>query len=125
MKKIILAGGQDILDKLSTKNFKKNTTLRYLRFQSNKEEYIGSLESCDVLINLAGASIFPMRWTPKRKKIILDSRVKYSSKLLQNLDKFKVQHYIQASATSFYPFSHSEIFTEDSVKQLTQIFHCS
>ncbi|MDA1056936.1 MAG: TIGR01777 family oxidoreductase [Proteobacteria bacterium] len=123
MKKIILAGGSGYIGQAFYKKFQKKYNIKILsRFPLNKEEYIGSLESCDVLINLAGASIFPMRWTPKRKKIILDSRVKYSSKLLQNLDKFNVQHYLQASATSFYPFSRSEIFTEDSVKQYDSNF---
>ena len=112
MKKIILAGGSGYIGQAFYKKFQKKYNIKILsRFPLNKEEYIGSLESCDVLINLAGASIFPMRWTPKRKKIILDSRVKYSSKLLHNLDTFK-QHYIQAKA-----LLQKEIFTEDSVKQ--------
>src|SRR6056300_2099123 len=96
LKKIILAGGSGYTGQAFYKKFQKKYNIKILsRFPLNREEHIGSLESCDVLINLAGASIFPMRWTPNRKKIILDSRVKYSSKLLHNLDTFNVQHYIQ------------------------------
>ena len=118
MKKIIIAGGSGYIGQAFFQKFKTKYNIKILsRSTSEKYNYITAIESCDVLMNLAGASIFPNRWTSKRKQELLDSRVKYSANLLQDAKLFSINHYIQASATTFYPFSESEIFTEDCVKQ--------
>ena len=115
MKKIIIAGGSGYIGQAFYLKYKEEYNIKILsRAMSTKSNFITSLESCDVLINLAGESIFPQRWTSARKQRILDSRVQFSSRLLDESKSFNIQHYIQASAITFYPFSESDTFTEDS-----------
>ena len=115
LKKIIIAGGSGYIGQAFYLKYKEEYNIKILsRATSNKPHFITSLESCDVLINLAGESIFPQRWTAARKHKILDSRVQFSSRLLDEAKSFHIRHYIQASAVTFYPFSESNIFTEHS-----------
>ncbi|MEO9476849.1 MAG: TIGR01777 family oxidoreductase [Cyclobacteriaceae bacterium] len=59
------------------------------------------------IVHLAGAGVADKKWTPERKKVILDSRIKstellfaYASKLDLNL-----KSYISASAIGLYPYN--------------------
>jgi len=74
-----------------------------------------SLESQDVVINLAGESI-SRRWTRKRKKEILHSRVKTTGTVVEAINQVQVKPelYIQASATGYYPASGDRPFHESS-----------
>ncbi|MDH5606065.1 MAG: NAD-dependent epimerase/dehydratase family protein, partial [Anaerolineae bacterium] len=69
-----------------------------------KESLAANLENADAVINLAGASIagetpLNMRWTAKRKKQILESRVESGNKLAEALKvvKNKPNVFIQSS----------------------------
>jgi uncharacterized protein (TIGR01777 family) len=68
------------------------------------------------IINLAGAGIGDKLWTNRRKKLILDSRVKageYISALV-NAAEQKPRFIIQASAVGFYGPRGDELLDEDS-----------
>ena len=74
-----------------------------------KESLAANLENADAVINLAGASIagetpLNMRWTAKRKKQILESRVESGNKLAEALKvvKNKPNVFIQSSAIGYY-----------------------
>jgi uncharacterized protein len=58
----------------------------------------------DVIINLAGARILGWRWTQSRKKILLESRVKLTQKIIEWIAK--AQHkptlFLSASAIGYY-----------------------
>ena len=115
MKKIIIAGGSGYIGQAFYQKYKKKYDIKILsRSFSSKKNYITALEACDVLINLAGEKIFPNRWTAKRREILINSRVEYSKKLLNKAKSLNINHYIQASAVTFYPFSENEIYTEDN-----------
>jgi len=76
-----------------------------------------ALKDIDYIIHLAGENIGAGRWTKKRKKIILDSRVKGSELLFNTIQEMgiKPKAFISASAVGFYPaFRENEkSFSED------------
>lgn len=74
-----------------------------------------SLEGTDVIINLSGENIAKGRWSDKRKKEVIESRVKSTSLLVESLSKHphQVKTLINASAIGYYG-SSKDILTEDS-----------
>lgn len=74
---------------------------------------INAFEGVDAIINLAGASI-AQRWTRKRKKAILQSRVETSELLFKSLQRTPntVKHYVSASGVSGYPSSLDHLYDE-------------
>ncbi|MFT5802157.1 MAG: hypothetical protein ACI956_001968 [Nonlabens sp.] len=75
-----------------------------------------ALEGVDVIINLAGAGIADRAWTAKRKKLIIDSRVKSNELLADTLlaKNQKVKAFISASAVGYYGDREDEKLTESS-----------
>jgi uncharacterized protein (TIGR01777 family) len=74
------------------------------------------LNSVDYIIHLAGVNVGEKRWTSKRKKLILDSRIKSGELILNNLDQQnnQLKAYITASGTGYYGAITSEkIFSEE------------
>lgn len=75
-----------------------------------------AIQKSDIVFNLAGAGIADARWTAKRKKLIIDSRVD-STLLLKNAfakaDK-KPEAFISAAAMGYYGDRADEIMTEES-----------
>ncbi len=63
-----------------------------------------AVERADYIINLAGAGIADGRWTEKRKKIIIDSRVNSAHLLLKTIQKLdkKPQAYLSSTAIGYY-----------------------
>jgi uncharacterized protein (TIGR01777 family) len=129
-KKIIIAGGSGLVGTRLTelliekgyevswfsRNPLENGTVK--QYELNYETgTIDStpLETADVLINLAGAPINGKRWSKKYKKLILESRTKTTSLLLEAIAKSsgKVKTYVQASAVGYYGYADSEkVFAE-------------
>lgn len=71
----------------------------------------------DFIIHLAGAGVADQRWTPSRKKEILDSRVLSTRLLARALKEVpnQVQAVASASAVGYYGFAPgAEWFTEES-----------
>lgn len=77
-------------------------------FENRQHEY--------AVINLAGQSINSGRWTAKRKRQILHSRVNLTQHIVEAINKVnrKPQSLINASAIGFYGYSDEESFTEDN-----------
>lgn len=74
-----------------------------------------ALNTCDYIIHLAGANMGALRWTRKRKKEILDSRIKSANLIFNNLDQQnrKLKAFISASAIGYYGAINSDhIFKE-------------
>jgi uncharacterized protein (TIGR01777 family) len=63
-----------------------------------------ALRNSDFIIHLAGANIAGSRWTPERKKLIIDSRVKSSEFLHRKLKELNLgpKAFISASAVGYY-----------------------
>lgn len=70
----------------------------------------------DTIIHLAGENIAAQKWSPKRKKQIVDSRVLSTQLLYQTLKETKapVRSIISASAVGYYGDSGDEILVEES-----------
>ena len=69
----------------------------------------------DVVINLAGASIF-RRWSDTAKKLIWDSRIQTTQNLVEALSarKGKETHLFSTSAVGYYGFHQDEVLDERS-----------
>jgi len=69
----------------------------------------------DVLINLAGMSIF-RRWTVRGKQEIIDSRITATNNIIDTVRKNrgKVQQFFSVSGVGYYGFHGDEILDEDS-----------
>lgn len=76
-----------------------------------------ALEQADHIINLAGAGVADKRWTPARKKLIIDSRIKSTRLLRQYIEKHgpgNFKSFTAASAIGFYGNRGEELLTEES-----------
>ena len=129
MKKVLIAGGSGLIGKalskmLLDKDYEVGVLSRSSKSSIHIKHHLWNLESMTVdqdvlqyqyLVNLTGAGIADKRWSDKRKKEIIDSRVK-STKLLY--DTFKDRHslraVINASAIGYYGDSGDTLLTEES-----------
>ncbi|WP_167630398.1 TIGR01777 family oxidoreductase [Listeria valentina] len=68
----------------------------------------------DLVVNLAGANLATKRWTARRKKEIVDSRIQATAALLAIIkrQKQKPEVWINASAIGGYPPSYTEIYSD-------------
>lgn len=75
-----------------------------------------ALKGIDTIIHLAGEGIADQKWTDKRKKEIIDSRVKSGKLLYDTIKKTNasVTTFISASAVGFYGDRADEILHENS-----------
>lgn len=131
MKNIVITGGTGLIGKhLSRKlvenNFnvtvisrKKNTgnNIKVALWNPDKNEIdTKAISSADYIIHLAGAGIGDKWWTKKRKKELLDSRVKTTELLLNTVRKSinKPEAFISSSAIGYYgAITSDRIFTEN------------
>ena len=119
MAKVLITGGTGLVgkhlsEKLKEKGYsvvilsrKKNVDAEISTYSwdlEKKEIEAGALDSVDYIINLAGANIGEKRWTAKRKKQIIDSRIKSSGLIYDNIkpNKIKPKAFISASAIGYY-----------------------
>jgi uncharacterized protein (TIGR01777 family) len=75
----------------------------------------GAVAWADAIVHLAGANVAEGRWTEKRKKQIIDSRVKGAQLLAKTVRKenAKAKVFVSAAAVGWYGMITSEkIFTE-------------
>lgn len=80
-----------------------------------KGKWQGAVHEHDVIINLAGASIFS-RWTPKQKKILLSSRIETTRNLVEALpDSAKHITFFSTSAVGYYGYHEDEELIESSL----------
>ena len=79
-----------------------------------KGKWQEAIRDYDVIINLAGASIFS-RWTQDQKKILLSSRIETTRNLVQALpDNAKHITFFSTSAVGYYGFHEDEELIESS-----------
>ena len=130
MKKKLITGGSGLVGSyLSKKLIEKGYVVATLGRQSKKQSDIlnytwniekneleeGALENVDYIIHLAGANIGESRWTTKRKKEIVDSRIKSCQLIFQKIteNKHQLKAFISASAIGYYgAVTTDKIFVE-------------
>jgi uncharacterized protein (TIGR01777 family) len=91
-----------------------------------QEDILQKLDGVDVVINLAGAPIIK-RWSDEYKKVLVDSRVQTTRKLVEAINKSDVKHFISTSAIGAYPDdgTYDETYTEyadDFLGSLTKVW---
>lgn len=76
------------------------------------------IDSADAVINLAGAPLGRLPWTPNYKKELLDSRLQTTRALAEamNMAASPPEVFLNASAVGFYGDRPGERLTEDSAK---------
>lgn len=82
-----------------------------------KESYIEKeIPIPDHIVNLAGAGIADQRWTSKRKKILVESRVQSANTIKAYLKKNNIlpKTYISASAIGYYGDRDGDLLDENS-----------
>ncbi|MFZ1290420.1 MAG: TIGR01777 family oxidoreductase [Melioribacteraceae bacterium] len=128
MKRVLITGasgliGKQLISFLSNYNFeiiilsrsKNNSSNTFIWNIENRFIEPDALNNLDYIIHLAGAGIGNKLWTKKRKKEIIDSRVKSAELLFSEIAKLekKPKAIISASAIGYYGANTSnKIFTE-------------
>lgn len=119
MAKILVTGGtgligKTLIPKLIEKEHKVSILSRTLKEIENVDVFKWNIASgeidhkafqnLDYIIHLAGAGVADKRWTDKRKKEIIDSRVNSTKLLLQKVKEYdiKLKGFISASAIGYY-----------------------
>lgn len=80
---------------------------------TQKGKWQSSVAEQDVIINLAGTSIFS-RWTKERKRDLRKSRILTTRNLVDALAGKTIQRFFSASAIGYYGFHKDEELTEAS-----------
>ena len=130
MKNVLITGGTGLIGKhLSERLIQSGYRVSVLSRERNNNSKIPvyawdvekkkidneALENVDYIVHLAGANISERRWTEKRKQLILDSRVKSSNLIFEELKRknIKLKAFISASAVGYYgAVTSNKIFNE-------------
>lgn len=136
MATVLITGGTGLVgtamtDLLVSKGYDVIIVTRHPKAASGKVSYAAwnpaeqtvdqqAIQQADYIINLAGAGVADKRWTKKRKKEIVDSRVESGQLIVKTLQQTpgKVKAVINAAAIGWYGddrkrSSHKEMFTEE------------
>ncbi|SFT80809.1 hypothetical protein SAMN05216474_2447 [Lishizhenia tianjinensis] len=127
-KKIVIAGGsglvgQALQDFLRKEGHEVYVLSRSAKDKSNflhwnpkrKEIAPAAIEGTQVLINLSGQGMADEKWTPARKKELLESRVLPTQFLYASFQKSKtLEQYISASGINCYPLNnYKKVYKEE------------
>lgn len=94
-----------------------NTRARVIQWNGREDgPWATRCDGAEVVINLSGAPIADRRWTPARKRELVDSRVLTTQALLASIAKWntKPHTFITASGVGLYGDRGSEEVNEDS-----------
>ena len=133
MKKVLITGGTGLIGKrlsflLASRGYEVRILSRndssnsvYKTFVWNvTEQYINdsAFEGLNHIIHLAGAGIADKRWSEKRKKEIIDSRVASTNLLYNTVKRLEIplSSFISASATGYYGSVTTETIFEEIEK---------
>ncbi len=102
-------------DSPSIQNVSNQSNFRIIKYNSYNK-YIEDLKDCEIIINLAGASIAGKRWTKNYKKILYDSRIEITKNIIESIGQrdTKPKTFINISATGIYGFRKDEELNENS-----------
>ena len=129
-KTILITGASGMLAKHLSRELEREYSIRYLTRKVTKiNEYLWDLDQnyidpkaligVHTIIHLAGSSIATNRWTDKRKKDIISSRVDSAKLILHELKKLNINidSFISASAIGYYGSNTTEkVLDEKSPK---------
>lgn len=84
----------------------------------DEETILNKLQDVDVVINLAGAPII-QRWTDPYKKVLAESRIDTTRRLVNAINKSDVSYFVSTSAIGVYP---DDVVCDESCKTLSDDF---
>jgi uncharacterized protein (TIGR01777 family) len=133
MRKVLITGGSGLIGRrlsfllkfrgyevriLSRSNNPKNSYKTFVWNISEKTINDSAFEDLNHIIHLAGAGIADKRWSEKRKKEIIASRVASTNLLYNTVKRLKtpLDSFISASATGYYGAITSETIFEEKDK---------
>lgn len=145
-KTVLIAGGTGLIGRQLVERFKQQGhTVRVLSRtgKPDSQQYAwdpysktiddAALTDVNVIINLVGEGIAEKRWTEKRKKELIDSRViptQYLAELASNIPS--LNHYVTASGINCYGYDHydrlhteSDPYGTDYLSQVVNIWEAS
>ena len=99
------------LDSLRLNTIELDSGLQYYTWDIAKQEIEkDAIIKADAIIHLAGANVGEGRWTTKRKKVIIDSRINSGNLLFESVKKFNpnLKTFITSSAIGYYGMVNSE-----------------
>jgi uncharacterized protein (TIGR01777 family) len=122
---VLIAGGSGLVGKhlggwLVNRGFRVKQLGRSKSTQEGIESFIwnpaqqtmdaDALDGVDYVVNLAGANVGEGRWTEKRKKELMDSRIQSTTLLVDALirNNKSIKKMIQANAVGYYGFTESD-----------------
>ncbi|MTI38444.1 TIGR01777 family oxidoreductase [Fulvivirga lutimaris] len=129
-KTILITGGTGLVGTRLTELLQsKNYTVKYLSRSAGIKNGIESFqwdidagtidekafENVHAVIHFAGAGVADKKWTPQRKKEILDSRTKSTQLIKSTLEKIdhKVESVISASAIGYYGWDTGGVWVKE------------
>ncbi len=123
LSKLLLGNGHHVI--IVTRSVKVNKPgdphLRYATWDTNQQKIEeAAIRDADHIVNLAGAGIGDKRWTQKRKKELLESRVNSATTIVKALREIpnNVKAVIQAAGIDWYPedpaIPNNSPFTEEA-----------
>ena len=126
--RILITGGTGFIGSALSRNLRSaghNVIITTRRLTASKEMLSWNppelvprdiISNIDAVINLAGESIASGRWTKKRKKLIMSSRINTTRALVQSMQDAnpKPKVFISASATGYYGPHGDEPVTENT-----------
>lgn len=133
MSTVLLTGGSGLIgSQLSKKLKEKGYDVFILSRTRDNKQYIPTyfwnpekmeiekkaIEAADYIIHLAGTNIGEKRWTAKRKKEIIESRVETAKLIFDSVKKNNknIKAFISASAIGYYgAITSDKIFTESDL----------
>jgi len=128
MQHILITGGSGLVGQQITQLLeKKGYEVAWLsRSAQGKKSFLWNVEKgeidpkaiewADAIIHLAGAGVAEKRWTPERKKLILESRTQSTQLLFSAIEKSekKPSTFISASAVGFYGFNTGTALVDEA-----------
>lgn len=131
MKTILITGGTGLIgkalqEKLASKGYSV-TILTRKKLENSSTFYWNidkgiiekeALQTADFIIHLAGAGIADKRWTKKRKKILINSRIDSTKLLYKKVKKLNpnLKGFIATSGVGYYGATTSEkIYAENDI----------
>ncbi len=131
MKNILITGGSGLVGKEITKILEsKDFSVAWMsRSAQSQKSFIWNVEKqqidpeaiewADAIIHLAGTGVAEKRWTPERKRDILESRTQSTQLLYEAIEKAKKRPstFISASAVGFYGFNTGTNLVDENSAQ--------
>lgn len=119
--KIALTGASGFVGNAIQKTFSDTVTIKR---DDSEAAILEKLKEVDVVINLAGAPIIK-RWSDPYKKILRESRIKTTDRLVNAINQSGVKQFISTSAIGIYPDDvkcdeSCETLSDDFLGQLSQ-----